>query len=286
MQESTPSRTALRVALRRAAHQLYDAEPLVYRDPFIVPLLRTRYREELERTPSARGADRPSSVGMRAWLVARSRLFADAVASSHPAAQQVLVLGAGLDTFALQHAASALRIFEVDHPATQQWKRELTAEAGFALPENATFVAVDFEHGGSLSQELARAGFDTHRPTAVSWLGVVPYLTDEAFRGTLRLLAKLPAGSLLVFDYGQPRHALSPVERREHDSLAARVALAGEPFLLSFMPGQARDILAESGFTVLEDFGATQLNARFFTGRQDDLRLRDSAVRMLHAVRI
>ena len=232
MQDARPSRTALRVALRRAAHQLYDARPLVLEDPIAVPILGKTYAEELQRTPTR--SDRPFSVGLRAFLVARSRYAEDTLA--HAVARgvtQYVLLGAGLDTFAHRNPHSHLRVFEVDHPATQQWKRELIETSGLPAPENLTYAPVDFERE-SLPEQLLSVGFDPNVPTFFAWLGVVPYLTLEAFRATIAFVASQPAGSGIVLDYGQPRSALPFLEKLAHDSLAARVQLAGEPFQLFF----------------------------------------------------
>src|SRR5580658_3273153 len=124
MDQAQPSRTALRVALRRAAHQLYDAQPLVLDDPIAVSILGDTYAEELRRTPTR--PDRPFSVGLRAFLVARSRYAEDTVGRAVvQGVTQYVLLGAGLDTFAHRNPYPQLRVFEVDHPATQQWKHEL-----------------------------------------------------------------------------------------------------------------------------------------------------------------
>jgi methyltransferase (TIGR00027 family) len=279
MQAAIPSRTALRVALRRAAHQLYDAQPLVFNDPVAVPILGKEYAEELRRTPTR--PDRPFSVGLRAFLVARSRYAEDMLARGvvNGIAQYVL-LGAGLDTFAHRNPYPGLRVFEVDHPATQQWKLDLLAAGEFSHPANLTYVPVDFERQ-ALGERLQEAGFDSAAPTLFAWLGVVPYLTLEAFRGTIGFIASQPAGSGVVLDYGQPRSALPLLEKLAHDSLAARVQLAGEPFRLFFTPPE---IAAElEGFRVIEDLGSAEINARYFAGRADDLKMRGSAGRILSA---
>jgi methyltransferase (TIGR00027 family) len=279
MQQSVPSRTALRVALRRAAHQLYDAKPLVFDDPIAVPILGQEYLPELHKT--ATKLEKPFSVALRAFLVARSRYAEDILANAvAQGVKQYVLLGAGLDTFAYRNPYLDLRVFEVDHPATQHWKGELLATNRIPVPHNLTFVAVDFEHQ-TLSDLLLAAGFDPAAPTFFAWLGVVPYLTLEAFRSTLRFIAARPSDSGLVFDYGQPRSALPRLEQLAHDSLAARVKLAGEPFRLFFTP---REIAAElSAFYNLEDIGSPEINSLYFANRTDSLRVLGSAVHLLSA---
>jgi methyltransferase (TIGR00027 family) len=279
MQAASPSQTALRVALRRAAHQLYDAPPLVLDDPIAVPILGQAYAEELRRTPTR--PDRPFSVGLRAFLVARSRYAEDTLARAvAQGVTQYVLLGAGLDTFAHRNPYPQLRVFEVDHPATQQWKRELLAAGTLPSPKNLIYAPVDFE-SQKLPDRLQASGFDSASPTFFAWLGVVPYLTREAFRSTLGFIASQPAGSGVVLDYGQPRSALPFLEKLAHDSLAARVQLAGEPFQLFFTPPE---IAAEfTAFGKIEDLGSPEINARYFANRTDNLKLLGSAGRFLSA---
>lgn len=279
MHRATPSRTALRVALRRAAHQLVDADPLVFPDPLAIPILGPIYAQELQRTPTR--PDRPHSHALRAFLVARSRFAEDTLAAAiTQGTTQYVLLGAGLDTFALRNRSANLRVFEVDHPATQAWKQDLLTTASLHLPATATLVPVDFERQ-SLAAELARAGFDPAAPTLFAWLGVVPYLSIDAFRSTLAVIASSSPRSGVVLDYGQPRRVLSPLEQLAHDSLASRVALAGEPFQLFFTPPEMRAEL--QAFTHIDDLGRDELNARYFTARADRLAIRGSAGRLLHA---
>lgn len=282
MEHSGPSRTALRVALRRAAHQLYDASPLVFNDPLAVAILGP-HAEELERTPgrNASHKPRPHSIALRAFLVVRSRYAEDllAHASAHGVTQYVL-LGAGLDTFAHRNPDSSLHIFEVDHPATQQWKRELLQSIGLPQPPNLVYIPTDFERQ-SLPNQLHAAGFDPAAPTFFAWLGVVPYLTLASFRATIRFILAQPAGSGVVFDYGQPRAALSANEQLAHDSLASRVKLAGEAFQLFFTPAEAAAELA--AFRSVEDLGSPEINARYFAGRHDRLKVLGEAVRLVSA---
>jgi methyltransferase (TIGR00027 family) len=282
MEQASPSRTALRVALRRAAHQLYDARPLVLDDPIAVPIL-GEYADELHRTPGRRSLfkPRPYSIGLRAFVVARSRYAEDLLATAvGRGVTQYVLLGAGLDTFAHRNPFGSLRVFEVDHPATQEWKRELQRGGGLSEPESLAYVPVDFERQ-SLADRLRATGFDSTLPSLFAWLGVVSYLTLEAFRATVGFIAAQPMGSGVVFDYGQPRAALSAREQLAFDSLASRVRLAGEPFELFFTPAEVAAELA--GFRDIEDLGSAEINTRYFEGRSDRLRVLGSGGRILSA---
>jgi methyltransferase (TIGR00027 family) len=266
------------VAIRRASHQLYDAEPRVLDDPIAVPLLRKVYGERLEE--AAGTFNERSSLAMRAWMVTRSRYAEDKLAEGvGRGVRQYVLLGAGLDTFAHRNPHDGLRVFEVDHPATQAWKLLMLQRAGIVAPPTAHFVAVDFEQD-SLRAKLAAAGFDFAQPAVTAWLGVVPYLTLEAFRATLRVLGRFAAGSAVVFDYAQPREALPETERLMLDSLSARVAQAGEPFQLFFTPEQLAEELEWLGLRVVEDLNGAALTARYFAGRKDGLMLRGKGGRM------
>jgi len=281
--EAQASKTALRVALRRAAHQVHDARPLVFEDPLAVKILGPEYALELARTPDAER--RPFSAALRAFMVARARLAEDALAAGYRegGVRQYLVLGAGLDTFAYRNPFAELRVFEVDHPATQAWKREMLVGAGIVVPSTVTHVAVDFERQ-SLRDELAGAGIDFAAPTMTAWLGVVPYRTREAVRATVGLLGSFARGSEVVFDYSLPREALGEREQMMLDSMADRVRLAGEPFKLFLMPEELAAELAAVGLRVVEDLDGPAMSRRLFEGRTDGLGLRGKGGRVCRAV--
>jgi methyltransferase (TIGR00027 family) len=206
-------------------------------------------------------------------MAARSRYAEDLLAGAAQAGvEQYAILGAGLDTFALRNPFPALRVFEVDFPATQEWKRSMLVDAGFAAPANLTFVPLDFEHK-TLADGLAESGFDANSPAFFGWLGVVPYLTLDAFRSTLAAIARLPAGTGVAFDYALSPELFSPDRRKVFDALAERVAAAGEPFKLFFTPEQLENELRSAGFARIEQADSDQLNERYFRGRADGLAL-------------
>jgi methyltransferase (TIGR00027 family) len=285
MIEAQASKTALRVALRRAAHQVHDAKPLVFDDPLAVRILGPAYAEELRRTPEA--SRQPCPTHHPTAHRRRVRLAEDALATGvrELGVKQYLVLGAGLDTFSCRNGNSEVQVFEVDHPATQAWKMEMLKAAGIVPPVSAHFVAVDFERD-SLRARLKAAGFQMSAATVTAWLGVVPYLTEDAFRATMRVLAGFAEGSKVVFDYAQPREVLPEQEQLMQDSLRARVALAGEPFQLFFTPEQLQQELEWLGMRVVEDLDGETITRRYFAGRTDGLALRGKAGRMCVAASV
>lgn len=274
METGRASKTALGVAIRRAAHQLADKPP-VLDDPIALRLVGEGYPRLMERALHPVGRD------FRGFMAARSRYAEDRLSEAVArGVTQYVVLGAGLDTFAYRNPFPGLRVFEVDFPATQVWKRTMLEQAAIALPSNLVFVALDFEHQ-TLADGLAEAGLDFQKPAFFGWLGVVPYLTFEAFRATLSVAAQMPAGSAVTFDYAVDRDTLSPIGRVAFDRLAERVAAAGEPFRLFFTPETLDAELRREGFGRIEQVGSAELNDLYFNNRADGLQLSPLGLGML-----
>ncbi|HEY9126313.1 MAG TPA: class I SAM-dependent methyltransferase, partial [Acidobacteriaceae bacterium] len=262
-------------ASRRAAHQILDHAPLVLNDPIAVPLLGPDFFAD-----PVRHSD-PRSVAFRALMVGRSRFVEDYLALAVAAGvSQYVILGAGLDTFAYRNPFPALRVFEVDYPSTQHFKRTLLAKAAIPEPASLTFVPHDFEHQ-TLAAALSQTGFDASKPAFFSWLGVIPYLTHEAFRTTIRLVAAMPPSSGIALDYSLAAEELSPRMQAARKSLAQRVAAAGEPFQLFFRSEQMEAELSSAGFHRIEQVDAKELNRRYFSNRTDSLQLPEEGLAKL-----
>jgi methyltransferase (TIGR00027 family) len=280
MQEARPSRTAMRVAVRRASHQLFD-RPLVFDDPLALAIIGAEAEQKLRKAEQAER--RRFARSLRAFLSVRSRVAEDALRRAvGRGATQYVVLGAGLDTFAYRNPFPALRVFEVDYPATQEWKRRKLAAAAIEVPASLTFAPVDFERQ-TLAEGLASAGFDRHAPAFFAWLGVTMYLTENAIASTLAFIAGTSPGGGLVFDYATPRASLSFLQRLAFDALAMKVAAAGEPFRTFFDPADLRARLTRAGFRLIADLGRDELNARYFHGRGDKLQVRGTLARLIDA---
>ena len=258
MIEREPSRTAFAAASYRAAHQVLEGGR-VFRDPLAISILGGD-ADDIQADPELHQARR----GIRFFVAARSKLAEDELgrAVKTRGVRQAVVLGAGLDTFAYRNTfGQRLNVFEVDHPATQAWKRRRLGEAGILAPENLTYTPVDFERD-SLSEHLASAGLSPDVRTYFMWLGVVPYLTAQAVTSTLSYIAAHPGGSEVVFDYGEPRDAVDPSLRLQYEQRAARVAAAGEPFLTYFRPTEVRAMLQGLGFDQVDDLDLPSIFAR------------------------
>ena len=266
MQAGEPSHTALGAAGYRAIHQTLEGGA-IFSDPFAVRILDDETRARLDKI----AAD-PSLRPMRLVVAARSRFSEDTLAACVArGVRQLVVLGAGLDTFSLRnpHAGLGVRVFEVDYPATQQWKRERLYEAGLVIPGSLTFAPVDFERQ-SLADGLKAAGFDADRPAFFQWLGVVPYLTRAAISATLHFIAGVRE-SEVVFDYAEPFESY-PAGRREHVmAVAARTASLGEPWLSLFAPCELSKMLRDIGFGEIEDLGLAELTDRFYGALKQDI---------------
>jgi len=249
-------------AAHRAAHQVLE-RGFVFADPLALRIL-----GDAAAATVRDARNDPSKRVLRMFIAARSRFAEDALAETVArGVRQLVVLGAGLDTYAYRGAhRDRLRVFEVDHPATQAWKLERLASAAIPLPGTLAFVPVDFERE-SLPDGLAAAGFDPAQQTFFTWLGVVPYLASQAVIATLRFVAGIPGGAHIVFDYSNPPVSISANGRAVHDSLASRVAAAGESFLSYFETDSLHARLSTIGFREIEDLGAAQMAARFLPGR-------------------
>jgi methyltransferase (TIGR00027 family) len=279
MQEGKFSKTAQRVAVRRAAHQLLD-QPRVLDDPLALRIIGSDAEEELRSNPKEHHA---FSRAFRAFMAARSRYAEDELARAvAQGVAQYVVLGAGLDTFAYRNPHTDLRVFEVDHPATQVWKREQLHAASIAIPPSLTFVPIDFELQ-TLGDGLAHSGFNASAAAFFSWLGVTPYLTREACMTTLSFISRLPASSGVVFDFAIDPALLNAGQRQALDALAQRVARYGEPFQLFFDPAKLQDELKSMGFHRIEFLQGKELNARYFKGRDDGLLVRGSIGHLMAA---
>jgi methyltransferase (TIGR00027 family) len=262
MQAGAPSRTAYAAAAHRAAHQVLE-NGRIFSDPLALRIL----GEEAESIVREASAD-PSRRRMRLFIAVRTRFAEDALAEAiENGVRQLVILGAGLDTYAYRNRNShPLRIYEVDHPATQAWKRQRLAEESILAPGSLTYASIDFERQ-TLWDGLAAAGFDRSEQTFFTWLGVVPYLTEQAVWSTLGFIAGLPGGAHVVFDYSDPPETLSSEHRAEHDLRAAHVAALGEAWVNYLEADSLHARLTALGFRTIEDLGPPQIAKRYFPGR-------------------
>jgi methyltransferase (TIGR00027 family) len=256
----------LAAAAHRAAHQVLE-HGRIFTDPLALRIL-----GEDSETVARKAEERPSGRRMRIFIAVRTRFAEDALAAAvERGVRQLVVLGAGLDTYAYRSTLrDRLRIFEVDHPATQAWKRQRLEDAAIPIPNSLTFAPIDFEHQ-TLAEGLAAAGFDLSQQTFFTWLGVVPYLTEEAVWSTLGFIASLPNGAHVVFDYSDPPASLSAEARIHHESRAKRVAELGEAWLNYFEADELHAKLMALGFSEVEDLGPPQIAARYFPSRVSTL---------------
>jgi len=262
METGKPSRTAWSAAVHRAAHQILE-DGRFFTDPIALRILGADAKTVVREAEA-----HPAGRRMRVFIAVRQRFAEDALAAGvERDVRQLVVLGAGLDTYAYRSVYGDLvSIFEVDHPATQTWKRQRLVDAAIPWPSWLTFAPVDFERQ-TLAEGLATAGFDRTKQTFFTWLGVVPYLAEKTVSATLAFITSLPNGGHVVFDYSDPPHSLSAEARAAHDRRSTYVAALGEPWLCYFRPEQLHEKLKALGFSIIEDLGPRLIAARYFPNR-------------------
>jgi methyltransferase (TIGR00027 family) len=277
MKPNEPSRTALMIARQRAAHQLLDHGSILH-DPFAIKIL----REDEEHVLRFATAHPLASIG-RLFTAARSRIAEDAASRAvERGIRQIVILGAGLDTFALRnpHGSPELRIYEVDHPATQAWKLQRLDEAQIALPPWLIFAPIDFERD-DLGERLAAAGFQQSSAAFFTWLGVVPYLTEDAIGRTLAHISYIH-DSEVVFDYMEPAEAFSEELRQIEKERTQQLAKMGEPSLVRFKPADIAALLRSHGLHAIEDIDFDQIASRYGSAIQG-LAPGHAALHVIHA---
>jgi methyltransferase (TIGR00027 family) len=270
MTAAGPEGTAERVALWRAMHVQVDPPPHVLEDEIGLRLAAPddgwRYRPDM---------DPKATSGFRAAIVARARFIEDLVtAAAGRGVTQYVVLGAGLDTFAQRRpeVAGRLRVFEVDQPSPQEWKRRRLIELGYGVPEWLRLVPVDFEAGGSWWERLAAAGFDPGRLAVVVSTGVSMYLTKDATAATLRQLTGLAVGTTVAMSFLLPAKLLDEADRVGLEAAENGARAAGTPLISFYTPAEMLDLARAAGFWDVRHVPGTALAERYFAGRADGLR--------------
>ena len=278
---AAPDSTAVRVALWRAIHLHADAPPHIFEDEIGLKLAAPEagWRERPDMHPEGTRI-------FRASIVARARFIDDVVAEEAArGVTQYVILGAGLDTFAQRRPriASQLRIFEVDQPAAQEWKRQRLIELGFGIPDWLHLVPVNFEAGDDWFQRLAAAGFDRTRPAVVASTGVSMYLTHDAVIATLRQVAALAPGSTFAMTFLLPLELADPEVQPGLQMAEKGARLSGTPFLSFFTPTEMLALAREAGFKDAQHISAATLTERYFANRTDNLRPPNNAEELLVA---
>jgi methyltransferase (TIGR00027 family) len=271
VEQNSPSLTAHRVAMMRAAHQILDS-PKVFEDPIALSIIGAQEASDI-LSEKRKFKTRLRSY-LRAIVVARSRFVEDELSIAiERGVRQYVILGAGLDTFAYRnpYTTNGLRVFEVDYPATQEWKLQLLNAAKIPIPETLTFIPMDFE-SQILADRLQKAGFRMDEPSFFSWLGVTMYLTRESIMATMKCISSSTTpGSEIVFDYVIPPSSQNFLRRLVFRLLSHRLARVGEPWVSFFDPNSLIMDLRNIGFTQAEDIGPEEINGRFFNDRPDKL---------------
>ncbi|MEU9993489.1 class I SAM-dependent methyltransferase [Streptomyces sp. NPDC048045] len=269
-QMQAPDNTAVRTALWRAMHLLVDPPPHVVEDD-----LGLRLAAPADDWRARPDMDPQATSGFRAAIVARARFIEDLIAEqAGRGVTQYVILGAGLDTFAQRkpELASRLRIFEVDQPGTQAWKRHRLVELGYGIPDWLRLVPVDFEASEDWLKKLAAAGFDAGRPAVIVSTGVTMYLTKDATAATLRQIAGLARGSTLAMTFLLPTELLDDADRPGLRASREGARASGTPFISFYAPPEMLALAREAGFEEAHHVSGASLAERYFADRIDGLR--------------
>jgi methyltransferase (TIGR00027 family) len=266
-----PSQTALTAAAARAAHLIVDGAPTIFADTLTERILGEQAETFLSYQRNS-GAH-PILAGARAQAVVRSRFTEDHLADAvRRGVTQYVVLGAGLDSYAYRmEPTDRVQVFEVDHPATQQWKRTLLAAADIAIPDTVTFVPVDFETD-SLAARLVAHGFDPSIPALVGWLGVTMYLTRSAIADTLAVIGGFAPGTEIVVDHMLPAELRDEAGDTYVELVSPVAAQRGEPWLTFLSPDEMSLLLKENGFTTVENVSQRDAIDAALWQRSDSIR--------------
>lgn len=280
--ESTvePDNTAVRTALWRALHVQTDPPPHVFEDEIGLQLVAPD--DDWHSRPDMSTFTKP----FRAAILARARFIEDLVEEQASlGVEQYVLLGAGLDSFAQRKSALAyrLRIFELDQPESQEWKRQRLVAMGYGIADHLKLVPVDFEAGDNWLERLAASGFEAKRPAVVTSTGVSMYLTKEAIMATLRQIATFASGSTFVMSFLCPIEMLDPEIRFGVERAAEGARASGTPWISFFKPDEILALAREAGFKKVQHVSAATLAERYFAGRTDGLRPPNNSEELLVA---
>lgn len=255
-------------AVARGIHRLRDDPPWILDDPFALPLVGDGWEAFAEQSTTL---SRPPYQA-RSGVLVRARYPEDVLAGGGHA--QYVILGAGLDSFAWRHPRflHGGRVFEVDHPATQVWKRERARELALGESARHVFVPADLAHD-ALDDCLTSAGFDWAVPALLSCVGTSMYLAPAAVAATLRTVARCAPGSGIVLSYNPRGDLLDEIQRSFLERVSRMVAGMGEPLRSAFAPDEILQLASDAGLHVAAAPTHRELEERYLTGRRDGMRL-------------
>jgi methyltransferase (TIGR00027 family) len=247
MKPDEASQTAIISAAFRAAHAYFYSDPAIHDDTFALRLSGFEDAEQLRQILEAGGI--PALPAVSAFFALRHRFSEELlIAAVKDGVDQIVLLGAGLDSFALRHPdiIGNLRFFELDHPNTQSWKLDRIAELGLARPD-INYLTIDFQ-AEDIKDILIAGGVDFAQQVFFSWLGVTQYIDNAAAARTLGLVTEGGPGSQIVFDF-----IVAPEELDEHHKsinkfFADGSASRGEPWINTYSPEALVRELRDIGF--------------------------------------
>ena len=283
-----PDATAVITAVWRAQHVLRDPPPHVLEDEIGLrmadcpeTLVRLGYSVP-EKAGGPHWMDLPPFSGpiadlCRPEIVGRARFVEDLLGSlvESGGLDQYVILGAGLDSFALRRPdlARRLHVYEIDQPGPQRWKQQRLAQLGFEIPERLHFVPVDFEAGEVWTQRLAVAGYDAGRPGLFCSLGLSQYISRDAMAAIFKETAALAPGTTLVSTFAVPDELVASDEVEATTMTKEATAARGCPWIGAYTPDEAQALAREAGFSDIHHQSTEATTQRYFSGRSDGLKV-------------
>ena len=296
MEDGSPSQTALMVAVLRAHHCHFAPEPKILKDTTALSLSGMAdldavkdYKNgviEFFSGLSSRETAESFVQQITDSVCMRSRLVEERLTKARKQGlEQLVILGAGLDSTAYRctEQLNDLPVFEIDHPATQHWKKTRLTECNINLPDNLKFVGFDFENQ-TLAEALEAGGVRSNAVTIFTWLGVQMYLTPATVQATLAVLGKFPPGSQLIMDFAMP-DATHPDEQLQDPvgELNRVVSEMGEPFESTYTEQELETCLKEAGFSDVSFYTVERILDSFLNGNRDICSVPDEACFLLAA---
>ena len=289
MKENQASFTAMSVAYMRAYHAMHATDK-IFDDFLAYDLIPEEKRELIEQHLTSWGKQLNDPEGTESLFgqtitsefliqgisnaVSRARYTEDTLEEAvRQGVEQYVILGAGMDTFAFRRPEmmKRLEVFEVDHPATQEFKLHRLAELGWKHPAKLHFIPIDFTKE-SLTELTRSSSYDPKIKSFFSWFGVTPYLTQEEVLATLHSIVNVaPPGSTVVFDYTDTNIFIPEKMSPQMQESLKFLQKIGEPMKTGgFKPSKLTEDLASLGFQLKENLSPSDIEERYLQGHMDE----------------
>jgi methyltransferase (TIGR00027 family) len=268
MRKNQSSLTAIGIAIVRGIESEKPEERRICYDPYASQLV-SPFLYKFVRFFDKIGYSEIKGPGVMGFLTVRERHIDEYLkACLGNGLEQLVILGAGLDAraYRFDELKNGVKVFEVDHPASQATKLEKLEQVFGSQPAHVTYVGIDF-NTQRLDQRLFESGYDERLKTLFIWQGVTQYLTPEAVDSTLAFIAECSGpGSAVIFDYMYPTLLDGTIKRGEVANMRSKRWVSNEMMTFGIPEGKVAEFLEQRGFTQVQDADAEYLHATYFTG--------------------